>query len=288
MTKIANRSQFEEWNGQSGQRWVASADRRDRVLAPVAEVLFSEASPIPGSTVLDIGSGCGATSLMAGGLVGESGSVLGIDLSEPMLEVARRRAVAAGVINTHFMSGDAQTHSFEPESCDLVVSRFGTMFFADPEAAFINIGQALRPGGRICMATWQPLVANEWLMVPGAALLRHTETLPTGPDGPGMFAQSEPDIVRAPLDASGFVDVRIEQQTVHFAIGQTLDEAVEYLSDSGPGRFLLETIPAGQDRADALADVRDVLVDYMGPSGVQLGGGVLLISARRPDGLNRS
>src|SRR4249920_3902276 len=129
MTTIANSSQFEAWNGDSGRRWVARADQRDKVLAPVADVLLAAAAPSPGSRVLDIGCGCGATTLLSAIPIGAAGSATGIDLSAPMLDLARQRAIAAGTTNTRFVHGDVQTYAFEPDSIDLVISRFGTMFF---------------------------------------------------------------------------------------------------------------------------------------------------------------
>jgi SAM-dependent methyltransferase len=285
VTTGPNASQFDAWNGENGLRWVAGADARDRVLAPVAEALLSASAPKPGFQVVDVGCGCGATTLMAAQRIGDAGSAIGIDLSGPMLEVARRRASANGVANATFVHGDAQTHAFEPESADLVLSRFGTMFFADQEAAFANIGRSLRPSGRLCLATWQPLAANEWLTLPGAALLRHTDSpgTPVAPaDLPGMFAQSDPGIVTATLAAAGFSDIDFESTAVDFTLGQTIDEAVAYLADSGPGRMLLETIPEGAARDAALADLHDALAAHHDSSGVRLGGSIWIITATRP------
>jgi SAM-dependent methyltransferase len=282
MTDTANASQFEAWNGDSGHRWVARADERDRVLAPVGDALLRVAAPTRGTRVLDIGCGCGATTLMAAADVGATGLATGIDLSAPMLDVARQRVDVAGATSAMFVQGDVQTHVFEPGVFDLVISRFGTMFFSKPEAAFTNVCSALRPGGRLCVATWQPLVANEWLTVPGAALLQHTDMPVTGSDEPGMFAQSDPDRVRAVLDAAGFVDTNIEADEVTLTLGQTVDEAVEHLADSGPGRVMLETLPAGPARDAAIADVRAALGPHLADAGVQLGGGILLTTATRP------
>jgi len=281
MTDTANSAQFEAWNGENGYRWVARADERDRVLAPVADVLIAAAAPSHGNRVLDIGCGCGSTTLMAAAQVGSVGSVLGVDLSEPMLEVARQRASDIGALNTSFMQTDAQTHRFEPGSVDLVVSRFGTMFFSAPDAAFRNIATALVPEGRLCLATWQPLEANEWLVVPGAALLQHADLPATSPDVPGMFAQSDPDIIEATLHAAGLGSIAIDAANVMFTIGRNVDEAVEYLADSGPGRALLDTIADGPARQAALADVRASLVDHQDASGVRLRGGIWLITATR-------
>jgi SAM-dependent methyltransferase len=280
MTDTANVSQFEAWNGDSGHRWVARADERDRVLAPVADALLAVADPTPGTRVLDVGCGCGVTTLRTATQVGDTGSVTGIDLSAPMLAVARQRARAARAVNTSFVHADAQTYSFEPGSVDLVISRFGTMFFSDPDAAFANIATALVSEGRLCLATWQPLAANEWLAIPGAALLQHAD-LPATLHGPEMFAQSDPAVVTATLRAAGFGDITIDAADVTFTLGKTIDEAVEYLADSGPGRALLETIAEGPPRQAALADVRDSLADHHDHSGVRLGGGIWLITATR-------
>jgi SAM-dependent methyltransferase len=282
VTTNANPSQLDAWNGESGQRWVARADERDGVLAPVADALLSVAAPSAGTRVLDVGCGCGATTLIAASRIGDAGTATGIDLSAPMLDVARSRAIASGAVNISFVQGDAQTHAFAPESIDLVISRFGTMFFSDPGAAFRNVGTILRPQGRLCLATWQPLAANDWLTVPAAALLQHTDLPATAPDEPGMFAQSDPAVVTATLSGAGFVDIVIEAAEVTLTLGQTVDEAVEHLAESGPGRVLLESIPEGTDRDAALAAVRDALVEHHDDSGVRLGAGVWLITATRP------
>ena len=285
MTDIANPSQFEAWNGDSGHRWVARADERDRVLAPVADTLLAAAAPAPGTRVLDVGCGCGGTTLRTAAQVGATGRATGIDLSGPMLDVARRRAAAAAAVNTTFLHADAQTHGFEPRSIDLVISRFGTMFFSDPDAAFANIATSLASAGGLCFATWQPLADNEWLAIPGAALSAHAD-LPESADGPGMFAQSDPSVVTAMLGAVGFGDITINPLHVTFTLGRTIDEAVDYLADTGPARVLLETIAAGPARDAALTDVRDALADHHDRSGVRLGGAIWLITAtgaKRPD-----
>lgn len=276
MSTIANRDQFDAWNGESGTRWTADADRRDQVLAPVADALLAAAALAPGDVVLDIGCGCGATTLRAGNAVAPDGSVCGIDLSVPMLDLARRRG--SPLDQVEFIEGDAQTHKFAPTSFDAAISRFGTMFFADPVAAFTNVRGALRPAGRLCLATWRPLVDNPWLMIPGAALLGHVVAVPSDDEGPGMFAQSGPTVVREQLTAAGFGDISLEPVDLSFTVGKTIDDAVDYLADTGPARRVLDGIP--QDRQDtALAEVRTVLADHADEDGVQLGGGIWIIQA---------
>ncbi|MGH8922616.1 MAG: class I SAM-dependent methyltransferase, partial [Actinomycetes bacterium] len=142
--------------------------------------------------MLDVGCGCGATTLAAAGMVGAGGSAFGLDLSAPMLGVARRRAEERAAANVRFDQADAQTCVLPRDAFDVAISRFGTMFFDDPVAAFRNVAGALRTGARLVIATWQPLIANAWLTVPGAALLRYGTLSKTDDGASGMFSQSDP------------------------------------------------------------------------------------------------
>lgn len=279
MSNIDNTEQYDAWNGDSGQRWVQDPDRRDRVMGPIADAVLAAVTLTGGETVLDIGCGCGATTLAAAHAVGVKGAVTGIDLSEPMLDVARRRAAVAGIDNATFIHGDAQTHDLGTRRFDVAISRFGTMFFADPVAAFTNIAAALGPDGRICLATWQPLVANQWLTVPGAALLGYGSIPDTADDGgPGMFAQSEPDLVSDVLADAGYRDIGLHPVEVTLTLGTDPDEAAEYLADTGPGRAVLATIP-DHDKPAALDAVRATLADHTDRAGVHLAAGIWIITA---------
>jgi SAM-dependent methyltransferase len=281
MNAISNAEQYEAWNGESGERWVANADRHDRVFAPVADALFAAARLLPAEHILDIGCGCGATTLRAANVVGPQGTATGLDISRPLLDLARTRAVAQGVANIEFVQGDAQDHVFIASSIDVAIARFGTMFFSNPTAAFTNIARAVRPEGRLCFATWQPLAANEWLTVPGTALLRHA-ALPSGdPNAPGMFAQSDPAIIESTVAAAGFSDIHCEAVEVDCNFGATVDDAVAHLADSGPGRLMLETISSGPALDAALADVREALQDHVEDDGVHLHSGIWITTATR-------
>lgn len=279
MTGIVNADQYAAWNGDIGRRWAEDPDRRDKVLAPVADSLLTAAGLAPGDAVLDIGCGCGATTLAAARAAGPTGSALGIDLSEPMLEVARRRAHERAVANVRLEQADAQTHALAWAAFDVAISRFGTMFFADQVAAFTNIAGALRPGARLCLATWQPLAANDWLTIPGAMLLRYG-TLPEAADGPGMFAQSDPAALTAMLTTAGFDAVHSKPVTVTLTIGANPAEAAEYLAASGPGRAMLDTI-ADDVRPAAIGAVRAALAEHAGPGGVRLDAAIWLTTATR-------
>ena len=273
-----NQTERDNWNGESGQRWIADADGRDRVMTAVADTLLDAAQLRRGEQVLDIGCGCGATALAAARAVGSDGTVLGVDVSEPMLSVARQRLTDAAIDNVALIQADAQTHPFVAQGVDIAMSRFGTMFFDNADAAFVNLASALRSGGRLCIATWQPLIANQWLTVPGGALLRYGSLPESGGPGPGMFAQSDPDTIDTVLTGAGFVDIEIRPDAVPLHLGVDIDDATAHLADTGVGRAVLATVPEDQHPA-ALDAVREALVDHLGDEGVLLDGAILLTTA---------
>jgi ubiquinone/menaquinone biosynthesis C-methylase UbiE len=281
MTGTANAEQRAAWDGDSGHRWVADAARRDRVLAPVATALLAGADLRSGEQVLDVGCGCGATTLAAAGQVAPGGRVTGLDLSGPMLALARRRAADQGLANVDLVQGDAQTHPLPAGRFSAAISRFGTMFFDDQVVAFANVRRGLAPSGRLCLATWQPLAANDWLSVPGAALLRYGTLPDTATGGPGMFGMSEPDLVTATLRSAGYRAVHLDPVTLDLRLGDDTADATDYLANSGIGRAVLETVP-DDHRPAALAAVRTVLDDHADATGVHLGAGVWIITATTP------
>ena len=154
----ANAAQSELWNGDLGRKWAEEQDDLDKMLAPLGLGGIAKANFRPGENVVDIGCGCGATSLAIAEKIRPGGRVLGIDISAPMLERAQARA--ASIDNAMFALADASVHKFAPSSADVIFSRFGVMFFADPTAAFANIRTALKPGGRACLVVWRPVKEN--------------------------------------------------------------------------------------------------------------------------------
>ena len=276
---IANQNEYDYWNGENGQRWVDDADHRDRVLQSVADVLLDAANPQPGERVLDIGCGCGATTLRAARAAGPAGAVTGLDISDAMLGVAKQRLADAALPNVSLLQADAQTFALNGPPYDLAISRFGTMFFNDPVVAFTNVATALRSGGRLCFATWQPLTANQWLTMPGAVLLQYGTLPESDENAPGMFAQSDPSRISDVLTAAGFTDITIDPVTVPLYLGADATEAAAYLADTGPGRAVLQTVPADQ-RPHAVDAVRRILDDHHRDDGVYLEGAILITRAR--------
>jgi hypothetical protein len=149
---------------------------------------------------------------------------------------------------------------------------------------FANIARALRDGGRLHIATWQPLSANDWLTIPGAALLAYG-SMPEGADapyGPGMFAQSDPAVIASTLTAAGFDEIDIVPRTPTLHLGATSSEAATHLAETGPGRAVLETVPEAK-RPRAIAAVKDVLAEHLTPRGVELSGAIWLTTALTSD-----
>lgn len=258
----------------------ADPDGTDEMLAPVSEALFDAVDLRPGQTVLDIGCGSGATTLAAATAVDPGGSVHGVDLTAAMLDIARARLAASGLSNVSLVEGDVQADPL-PRGVDVAISRFGTMFFDDPIAAFTNVREALRSGGRLCVATWQPLDANAWLVIPGAALLAWITLPDLDGDGPGMFSQSDPATVTATLDAAGWTDIDVTPTKLALPMGRDATHAAARLSDTGVGRAALDAVPAEQ-RPAALESVRDALALHCTDDGVHLGAAVLITTATAP------
>jgi len=278
---IVNTDQAERWNsGEDLAHWLDNQARYDRMNEPFTALILDAAAFRPGAQVLDVGCGCGGTTLAAARLIAP-GQGVGVDLSGPMLARARARAEAAGLGNAVFQQGDAQVHPFGPARFDTVISRFGTMFFADPVAAFANVRSAVRPGGRLIFVCWQPLAANQWLLVPGAALAEHLPPPGFGSgDGPGMFAFADPDRVRPILAAAGWRDIEItsEPRSILVGGGGSVDDAVEFLRTGSMGRMMLAGADA--DTVDrAVASVRAALTPYADAEGVHLDAGVWLVQA---------
>lgn len=275
----ANADQIAYWNAAAGETWVAQQDRLDRQLAPLGREAMATLDIAADERVIDIGCGCGATSLELAAEVGPDGSVLGVDISAPMLEVARRRAVDGGLSNIRFLEADAQTRTFEPGGADAVFSRFGVMFFEDPTAAFANIRKALRPGGRLGFVCWRPMPENEWMLLPLKAALQHMPPSPppADPFAPGPFAFADPGRVRGILEGAGFSDVRLEAHDAKIG-GNSLDETVALSLRVGPLGMLLRDHP---DQRDAVtATLREALEPHAGPNGVFLAAAVWIVTAR--------
>ncbi len=270
-----NSQQIDYWNGKAGATWVAAQERLDRMLEPLSARAVAAAAARAGERVIDVGCGCGTTTLA---LAASGASVWGVDISAPMLAFAKERA--SGLDNVAFSEGDAATQQYTADH-QLMFSRFGVMFFADPLSAFANMRTGLTDDGRMVFLCWQAPRENPWVSVGGMALQPFLPESPTpvDPRAPGPFAFADRDYLNSILEGAGFVDIQIEdvRETVHVA--DSLDEAMAFQSEIGPAALALAELE-GDSRERALAAVRNALSERMTDSGLDLGAATWLVSAR--------
>ena len=274
----ANAAQVEYWNADAGHRWAELQRILDDELGPLGAAAMARLAPAAGERIIDIGCGCGGPSLALGAAVGAGGAVLGVDISAPQLEVARRRAHDAGAAQVNFTEADAQVHAFDAGGWDGVFSRFGVMFFADPVAAFVNIRRALKPGGRLGFVCWRPAMENVWMTLPAIAAMPHLPQPVEAPDAnaPGPFAFSDPDKVRRILGAAGFADIDLQPHDQLIG-ARNMEDAVALSLSIGPlGRALREN----PDKLDpVIASIRAALAPHDKPEGVLLPSGTWMVTA---------
>ena len=265
------------WNEEGGSQWVRERDHYDTMLAPCGRRVLDAASLAPGERVLDVGCGNGATTLDAARRVGPGGRAVGIDLSEPMLAEARRRAAEEG-LDVEFVQADAQTAGF-PDLFDAVISRFGVMFFDDPHAAFTNLARALRPGGRVVLACWQEMMSNEWMRVPAMTAVEFVGVPePPPPGAPSPFSLANPTLVRELLTGAGLADITIDAVSDPLTFGRDPDDVVAFLRTDTLGRRLF----ADKDPeavTQALEAIRMALQPCASADGVVLGGAYWVATA---------
>jgi SAM-dependent methyltransferase len=255
---------------------------QDALLTPVAEALLHRAAPRAGEFVLDIGCGSGATARSLAERVVPGGRVLGVDVSEIML--ARARELLPQGLPVEFVLGDATTYAFEPGRADLLFSRFGVMFFADPARSFANIRSGLRRGARVTFACWREPRANPWLMVPLQEAYRYVPRLPeVGPEDPGAFSFADERRVRGVLARAGFGAITLEpvDLSLDLGLGEGLDAALGTAVSIGPTSRALEGQPAAPQAAATRA-IRAALAGYQAGNRVPLPGAIWIVSAVNP------
>lgn len=209
-THLANQDQRSHWNDVAGRTWAELSDMLDRILAPFEPLLIDEIRPVDGARILDIGCGAGAITLAAARLAGPGGRCLGVDIAAPLIETARARASRQGISAASFMQADAQTYSFEAESFDAIVSRFGIMFFDDPVAAFRNLKAAACPTATLACVAWRSAAENAFMTTAEQVAAAAIADFPKrAEDGPGQFAFARRERVLGILEASGWREIAI-------------------------------------------------------------------------------
>lgn len=279
-----NAAQRAFWNGPQGESWVTNQADLDALQAAVADLLLAEAAPRPGARLLDIGCGAGASTLAFAAAVGPRGTVTGIDISEPLLALARARAEDAGADNVTFLHADAAHHPFAATEADQVVSRFGLMFFADPVAAFRNIAAALRPGGTLVFTAWAPADRNPWFALPLAAAVERLGSSETSdPDAPGPMAFRDIGRVTTLLAAAGLSDATGTAREVDLHLAGGLDAAAALALRVGPAtRHIRDKGGSDEDARAIAAAVRARFAGFVTPDGIRVPAVVNLYRATRP------
>ena len=229
--------------------------------------------------VLDIGCGTGQTTREAAHTA-QAGSALGVDVSAPAIGRARELARAQGMRNVTFEQADAQVRRFPQEHFDLAISRFGTMFFGDPGAAFANIGRALRPAGRLVMMVWQAAELNEWEVAICRALEAAGEPMAVPPGGPDPFSLADPPCVEQLLESAGFADVAFADVREPVYYGPDVAAALGWVRGFACTSQALNRLdPAAAARATGR--LREALAAHLSDDGVWLGSRAWIVTARR-------
>ena len=281
-----NESQETYWNEPGGAAWTLWQERMDLQLAPLGLAAIEAVAPLDGERVLDIGCGCGDTTLQIAAMVGPHGNATGVDISAPMLARARERAAQSGLDNARFLAGDAQVATVRDLGgpFDAAVSRFGVMFFADPISAFANIASSIKPEGRLAFVCWQPPARNPWM----SDLAREVATLfpdqpPPDPHAPGPFAFADPVRTSEIVRSGGWADVSVEPcvRAMHVFGTDDFDIAVEgSLAIGGAARLLSNATT--EQRAEAHTMAERVMRSLWGEGGAVVDGACWLVTARRP------
>ncbi|MCX5740952.1 MAG: class I SAM-dependent methyltransferase [Proteobacteria bacterium] len=276
MAMTTNDEQITFWSSAAGDRWAAMQPHLDTQLAPLGLAALDALALVPGERVADIGCGGGQTTMQIAARVGRGRTVIGVDISRPLLAAARARAP-----ELTFVEADAQTYDFGVGTHDAIFSRFGVMFVADPVAAFTNLGHALRPGGRLAFMCWRPAAENPVMTVALAAAVAAgvpAPPAPSDPRAPGAFAFADPTYVTGILEAAGFHHVDLRPHDVRVG-GNDLAASLELALQVGPLSRLLRDQP--QFRELATAAVREALARYLDGDVVLMPSATWIVTATR-------
>src|SRR4051812_37258899 len=266
------------WNGAAGLTWVEAQEPLDRLFRPFEDLLVETVLARGARSVLDVGCGTGATTLAIARALGAGGHSVGVDISEPMLALARARA-ARERLPAEFVAADAETHAFEPRAFDTIVSRFGVMFFADPVRAFANLRRAVRPAGDLALIAWRGPADNPFMIAAERAAAPFLPDIPPRTDGPGQFAFADLQRVRSILERTGWEEIDIRPLDVVCRFAKA--DLVGYLTRIGPvGRALRAADE--QTRARITAAVLPAFDPYLDGADVRFVAACWMIGARSP------
>lgn len=271
---VKNQDQLAYWDGAAGATWVRNQNRLDQLLGPFTQALMASAGNVSGKAILDLGCGCGETSLL---LAEQGACVTGIDLSQEMLARAIQRRGAK--TNPQFLHADGATFN-NAGSFDIIFSRFGSMFFKDPVSALSHLRGLLTPGGALLLACWQPPINNPWMSVGGRAIAPFLPQATEGrdPKAPGPFAFSDQTYVAELLTRSGYANIEFESVVKSLTVAANLDEAMAFQNEIGPAASAFKSLPKTVV-AEATKAMRAAITPFDTSDGVVMTGAVWLIRA---------
>lgn len=277
--------QVKLWNGAAGRAWVETRDVLEAMFKPLEELLVRAVSDAAASRVLDIGCGTGATTFAVARALGPEGRCTGIDISEPMIAAARARAEREGR-SASFICSDAQTCVFAPASFDMIISRLGVMFFADPVQAFANLRRAARPGAALRFIAWRGAAENPFMTTAEQATRPLLPDLPARrPDAPGQFGFADRKRVESVLKRSGWDAIAIEP--IDIALSFPLSELTRYVSWLGPVGTLLQAMEEPR-RTQVVETVRGAFDRYVHGNEIRFTAACWMVAARAPLHLEQS
>lgn len=290
MSEVAadNVEAMEAWSGPLFERFLRFRPLVTDGLGAHGEEALAVHPPQPGDRVLDLGCGFGDTTRRIAELVGEEGAAIGVDVSEPFIELARREAAEAGPANVDFRVLDVQTGDLGGPY-DYAFSRMGIMFFANPVAALRNVRAALRPGGMLCAAVWRRKLDNDWVHQAELVVekyLEHPEETDEPTCGPGPFSMANADTVTEQLKLAGFERISLRRCDLPIKLGDDLQAAVELTMALGPAG---EVLRLWGDRVDEIRpkialEIGEALAAFEGPGGVLGPASTWIVGARVPEG----
>jgi SAM-dependent methyltransferase len=272
-----------EWSGVAGERWAASLDKYETMLADAGEALIAHAAFMPGEKVVEIGCGGGATTRTIAGKIAPGGQVTGVDISPALVALSAERAAAAGIDNATFIAADAGTVTLDNGPFDRLTSRFGIMFFADPPAAFANLRALLKKGGRADFAVWAPPAENPAVSALPKVAAAHLNLPKPDPRAPGPFSLSDPEYFRGLLKGAGFIDVTMEKWGGNVHVGGRVNaaQAAAFAMNSSMLADVVAEQPA-ETREAIQADLEALFAPFDGPDGVAVPSAVWIVTAYAP------
>lgn len=278
-----NTMQDTYWNSAAGQKWVDFQDEMDSLLETVKDQLLAKTSIQKGEHILDIGCGTGAATRDAARLAGVEGSIIGADISTLLLDCAKQVATDPDAAPIEYLLADGQTHGFAENSLDLLLSRFGVMFFSDPVAAFTNMTRALKPGGRVSFVSWSYMNENPWFQIPrDVAVDQLGSVAPADPHAPGPTAFADLERVSGILRDAGLQEVTAVNEKIDLFYEGTLEAATYLACNVGPVMRVVKELDGSPDDVKAISQkITTKMQNFVVPGGLSIPASLNFFSARK-------